>query len=568
MTANESRLQKMNAIARIAVGMISLFCVLPSTQADISGILQELISVAESEVAVADANVAIARQRSEALRSLRQIDDASWLEVKFAETDLQDAVDKADAHRQLVEWLVRNQVAFVEHDIAASKLELKPSMLINVSLPGSRAVLGWVDVSRLEEPLRTQTLDLLESRALGSPIPPTLLSAERNRIAALEEQIASLECAAQKQSVEIDRLRLQKRAAASTFFLIEAQARLQQAENETTLERISVIRAATPLTIAAERSNNPGYDTHLFNLLNAEATSTGQIKLSETLQDWSRRNHEAHLSLTRAGLSSSSRLARTRNELDNITLTLEGNQDLQHWRIEWLNRSTAFSRTLSGDYLAVRENQLLTGEILWSPELLRQSADLYRECVLLQAQLKSLQMRTEMQRELSEQLNEQTKPNPAELQQAALLSKLLGRQVEFLKEQIEIVRLALVSLPDLAVAQNDCPISLIHVDSEAKQQILFTAQRSGELSLQPRSYLLEQSFRERSERVKRLFEMGYASRKEVLDVEQHLLDAKSTLEAELANRGVAEIDCQLLETILTPSAPESAVTAATQSAGQ
>ena len=308
-------------------------------------------------------------------------------------------------------------------------------MSSNLSLPGSHAILGWVDVSCLEEPLKTQALDLLEARTSLSSNCPTQLAVERNRITRLEEQIDVLERAEHKHAVEIDRLKLQKKAAVSTCFLIEAQARLQETENQSMLERISAIRVTTGATTAAEQTNPATYNEALFNLLGAESKLVGQVKLTETLQEWSTLSHHAHRSLNRSGLSSAVQLARTRRELQDTMQNLEATRDLQQWRIDWLKGWSDFDGRLTHDQLThdqftERETEALTSDVLRNPELLRMSVELYREFVLLQAQLKSLQLRDGVQRKLSEHLNEQAAANQAELQQATLMSKLLINQIE------------------------------------------------------------------------------------------------------------------------------------------
>ena len=111
MTPIDLRTQNLTLILRISAGVVSLFGLQDLAHADTNPVLRDAVVVAQSEADVADANVAIIRQRTEALRALEQIDAASWLEVQLAEADHKEAVEKVIALRKLVKWLESNQDA-------------------------------------------------------------------------------------------------------------------------------------------------------------------------------------------------------------------------------------------------------------------------------------------------------------------------------------------------------------------------------------------------------------------------------------------------------------------------
>ena len=106
-------------------------------------------AVAEAEVRVADTRVGILTLRIQGLRKLLETGNASWLEVAAAEAKLCEATSFAAASKRF-----RSGLLLLETDTGPAELT------IHFRLPGSKAILGWVNVSDIPDLLRTAFLEL------------------------------------------------------------------------------------------------------------------------------------------------------------------------------------------------------------------------------------------------------------------------------------------------------------------------------------------------------------------------------------------------------------------------
>jgi len=242
-------------------------------------------------------------------------------------------------------------------------------------------------------------------------------------------------------------------------------------------------------------------------------------------------------------MASSLRIAQARSELDAVTQSFEVSQDLMQLRGEWasaaqpvhdaeITRSTAVSADIST-------------EAIQNSEVFRQAVRLYREQAALKAQVAAIRTLSEMQCRLIERLTNQSTQNSQEVRQAELMRSLLDRQIQHAGEQDKITQLTLQSLSDLAVSLRSHPIHLSRIDEATAEVLLSSEKQQLENSPTLQAEWIESKMRNRLTSINALHGQGYASRQEVLNAEQQLLDAEAATEEIRVRRRQRDLDFQL-----------------------
>jgi Asp-tRNA(Asn)/Glu-tRNA(Gln) amidotransferase B subunit len=192
----------------------------------------------------------------------------------------------------------------------------------------------------------------------------------------------------------------------------------------------------------------------------------------------------------------------------------------------------------------------LSAEVVQNSELLRLSIQMFREQASLQAQLTASRNLATVYEQLVERLKNQTTPNSKEIEQAEWMTTLLAGQVQHTREESRIVELTSQSLADLAVCQLADPVNLSRVDEAAATMMLDSA---GQQLAQHATLLqepVEIKFQDRLASLRALRGLGHASRQEVLEAEQQLLDVKTRMEEGRVNLRRSDLDFQLALVIL------------------
>ena len=173
-------------------------------------------AVAEAEVRVTDTRVGILTQRIQGLRKLLETGNASWLEVAAAETKLCEATSFAAASQRF-----RSGLLLLETDTAPAELT------IHFGLPGSKAILGWVNVPDIPDLLRTEFIELIEEQSQLPSCRRLAVAAAQHRIDAVQHSISILRKSVTDHSSEIHQLQLQLSHAQAEYSLQDAEQQLR-----------------------------------------------------------------------------------------------------------------------------------------------------------------------------------------------------------------------------------------------------------------------------------------------------------------------------------------------------
>ncbi len=512
-------------------------------------VLQCHQAVAATEVDIAQARVEILTRRVQSLQQLGQSGHSSWLEFMSADTELCEATARHSAALQYQTWL---QQQSIEKGVSA--------VTVYVNLPGSKAILGWANVSEMAEPQRTEIFALLNEQ-LQMPAPRiAALAAAQVRIDNVQHAISTLRQSESDHSHELQTQNLRLSLASAEYSLIESEGRLREAERQqmksllNSAVRSNELPASSPAVTenTGPASNHNGYEQSLQEMLSLEAACTGQILVSGALQSWAETDHAAASKLRSLGLASVQRTDLSRMQLQSLEQSMEFQLDFRAWQKHWTSQH--WSKPSADVATAVHSLQIsvpqLSNELPRNPELLRTIVALFREQALLKAQQDGLTFRMDKHMRLLEKLRNQSQQNPREIQQAMLMKDLLAAQTQHTSEQLSLADLTCAAMSELKEAQATHPTSLEFIDQDAARLMLFAAERQDAQSQETNTAQVERQLRRRVTDVGTLLEQGYAARQEILNAQQQLFDFLAEQEQRTVNAQQSRLRQQMMRQIL------------------
>lgn len=584
------------------VGMV-LFSA-PATLFGHHQIIRELEAcrqTAEAEWQHHRAGTELAHWRVQRFAELEQLGHSSWQERAAATSDLARAVATEQSAERLFAWLTRQAdraAVVLPNDI---EIPVEEWTRLELSLPGSMAVLGWVRPERLPEDRRVPILQLMLRRdALRLELDQRLSAARRN-VAAVERQELRLLSQPDARLAERERVRLELLLARSELAASEAAQRQSRFEFEG-LKAASIVRfSAASSTAGTEQAIEPNRidgarqnDAHVAHLkmlvrvLSLEAAAQGEVEMilaAKQMATWragasESLHRDGHLSVRDAGLAQA--------DLGRTAFTAQQVLAKKDWQSRWESRwsrltptsfhesesesesvpnskpvasqsahqrsSTGREGVAGGDLAewspSLLEMPDLSDDVLRDRALVHKSMSLIRQWLTNVAERETLADEARLRAEFVERLSGLQGANAREIESARHAEAFVAARRVQAGDRAAVVRLLYEQTIQAARLDSGraCELSAIDDDEAGLLQSV-----ADEQALRRDDHRSEARFAEARRRVAGLTELrtlGHASVAELEQAQEALARAEEQVRAAQLTRQVADIERQLTTELL------------------
>jgi hypothetical protein len=528
--------------------------------------------------AIADASAAKATQ----LDKLHESGYAGWTEWASARSDsVRDAARRTAAER-FANWLRSELEANPGGSTKGTQSLAESVTLLELSLPGSRAVLGWVQPNRLGGDARHPILELLLHRSALLVESDDEISAARRKMNLLEQRARTLSRMAEVGSAERKAAAGQLRIAAARLAVAEAtyqqlhfdHAALELAVHSLkTCERNEGVsgREKAPSIAGiheAPRAAAVALRQRALEVLAFESQTGGKIEMARAARQWARLHAAGCEALQDRQQISIREWQRAQRDLCGSLIGWEQLTALRDWHGRWehqLRRDGAvdgvrFAAGISSD-AAISTNDVIkvaggeSGDALTMAQRrnvarTRKSIVLMRQWCDASADFEAEKAERDWRSAVISHLQAQQTPNEREIAVASSAVTLCDGRVWIAGEHVQLIRLLWLQEATNDADDIDVPYELSLIGDVEAGVILDAA--ASRVENENSSVWTERvvAAERRVEGLKQLRAMGHASAEELARVELSLTTAREERAASSRRRQLAKLERALTERLL------------------
>ncbi len=414
---------------------------------------------------IAEASAAKARR----LEQLHEQGFAGWTEWAAARSDAARDAARSAAAERMTNWMTREVAATSPTPaVSVSRLEL--------SLPGSRAVLGWVQPDRLSGDERKQVLELLRRRSLLLVEDDSEVVTARRRVEFMRDRVRHLSRpSSSADSVERNVAAGPLRIATARLVVAEAANQHLRSEHETLVSAIDALSASieTRSNIAPETRQQTAVAVRqrARQVLAFESQTSGEIQTARAAKQLARLHVAGCDALRDQQQISPREWQRAQSDLGRSLFGWEqitGLKDWQERNAQQLGRDGAADvvRLAAGESFSADNDSLsdvLTTAQRRDASRMRKAIALMRQWCEATAEVEAAQAERDWRGEVVSRLQTQRTPNDREIEIATAGVALSDGRVQMAVERMQLTRFLWQheSAADATNGDAACELSLI-----------------------------------------------------------------------------------------------------------
>ena len=315
----------------------------------VSDVVRHWLARAAAERVLAIALADLSAKRVVQLESLHASGHAGWVELTTARCDAVCDAARSTGAERFATWL-RNECEAHPTDLWKddhSREGIVPRL--ELTLPGSRAVLGWVRPDRLIGDECQKVLELLLRRSALLAESDDETTAARRRLGVWEERAKHLSRLANAERVESDAVKSQLMVASARIALAEATRRQLQADHEMLKSAIESLKSSRrdvrgmdpgqPGSIAdlheARRTEAASVRRQAIQVLVLESQAGGELEITRAAVQMARLRNSGFESLFDRQQNSTHEWKQAQSELQRSRFGWEQLREMKVWTIQW-----------------------------------------------------------------------------------------------------------------------------------------------------------------------------------------------------------------------------------------
>ena len=529
---------------------------------------------AKAEQLLAVTTAEASRAKAQQLERLHDQGFAGWTETAAARSDAAREAAKIAANQRFTNWLM-GEIAAVADDSKTTTPSLVARVTrLELSLPGSRAVLGWVQPDRLSGDKRSSILELLRRRSELLATDDIEIVMARRRVSLLQDRVRRLaRPSAAADSVERQAADGQLRIATARLAVAEAASLQLRADHATLVSAINAVptshRNSSVTSSEARPETAVAVRQRALQVLAFETQTIGEIETARAAKQLARMHVAGCDALRNQQQISQREWQRAQNDLGRSVFGWEQLTALKDWQGRWeqaldRDKATVAARSTAGssrDAVTLVSNVKATdtdqpSEALTTAQ--RCNASRFRKVVVLmrqwceaEAEVEAMRAERNWRGDVVARLQAQRTPNDREIEVASAGVALSDGRLRLATERVQLLRLLWQQEAAAGATDNDvaCELSLIG-DIEAGA-ILDAAtrrvDRENATSWTERIVACER----RVAGLQQLRELGHASAEELASVELSLAEMRDEQTASGRRRQLAELERELTGRLLS-----------------
>lgn len=565
------------AIVTIAAVWLGCGIALPvASAADaVSDVVQRWLVRAEKERALAVATAEASETKASHLKELHERGYAGWTESASAQSDSVRDTARSVAAERFEQWLRAELVSSAGDDLKTNRVSVGSVSRLELSLPGSRAVIGWVQPDRLSGVERDPILELLRRRSELLANDDSEVAAARHRRTLCEERVHIVSRLPSARSAEREAAEMPLRVAAARLAVAEAarqQLRSDHAAFVSAMESLgSAVETRTIAGVETHRAASDALRQRAIEVLAFEAQSGGEIDTARAARQLARLHAGGSDALHDRRQISTRDWQRAQGELRRSLLGWEQLTALKDWQDRWEHQLRR-AETSGGEAVAAdiprgtattasgetRASESDPGDPLTTAQ--RREASRTRKAIALMrqwseaiAEVEAARAESDWREAFVSRLRTQQTPNEREIGVASSAVALCDGRIRLAKERVQLI--ALLWRQDAAAAAADADdggvayeMSLIG-DIEAGAILDLAARR---VAREDSSVWTEQivAAERRVEGLRQLRALGHASAEELARAELAVTELREERKAAGRRRRLAEVEQELTERLL------------------
>ncbi len=543
-----------------------------SAEAPASDVVGQWLVRAEKERVLAVATAEVSEAKARQLKALHEQGYAGWAEWASARSDsVRDAARSASAER-FEKWLRAEIEPSTRDPLELNRASADSVSRLELSLPGSRAVLGWVQPDRLNGVERDPVLELLRRRSELLAGDDSEVAVARRRATLFEGRVQNVSRLPSAGVVECEAAEVQLRLATARLAVAEAarqQLRSDHAALVSTIQsRGSRVETRSITNEETRRAATFAVRRRAIEVLALEAQSGGEIETARAARQLARLHAAGSDALHDRRQISNRDWQRAQSELRRSLLGWEQLTALKDWQGRW-EYQLRRDETSVGEVFEAgvpREAVTTTGGVAGTaggepgdPLTMtqRREASRTRKAIALMrqwyeavAEVEAARAERDWRDAVVSRLRAQQAPNEREVGVASSAAALCDGRVRLAGEHMQLIALlwrqeATADADDGAVAYE---LSLIG-DVEASAILDLAARR---LAREDSSAWTEQiaAAGRRVEGLRQLRVIGHASAEELARAELELTETRGEQMAAGRRQQLAEVERELTERLL------------------
>lgn len=531
------------------------------------------IACAESELAVARVAERLAAWRNRGHARLYREGHGSWTQQAEAELAYQVAVARRVHSQRYCEWLKAFAAGNAhESNHLDAKSSSRASDRIELMIPGSRAVIGWIRPMGLPPESRSAILDLMRRRADACRIDPQTLDHSIRGVEAAEAAVRSLKSVTESAS-EGEHAELKRDLAVTELQRTRADRDLREFEFQRLNQLADVSLVEDPDVDHEAEAVSKRLRVALFRqareILDREIGQQGVAQAARVSTEWTRFRHQAVLRLRESQPSTTDASMPTFAPITELGATqADARRD---WLSQWLSKldaaadvenladavvhsehqSTHISQTVSrqADMVDILPIETVPHEFRRDLPSCKRLLDLLQEWYRACANVAAARSECEFRSELLTRVSTSARSNPQESAQLRYIAESRQAELRIAEDDQELIVLLIRHVLESPLHSAEPASNLSLIDAESSHILMQMARQRASAVPDLTSEAMTRA-KSRRDSLVELQRQGQASRAEVQAAELLVRQAELRWRASDQWQRLAEIDARLMAKIL------------------